>query len=99
MDTYNMSQHFNTTQSDLLTSQSDNNYWNNYELEATTNLTFHSGTQPSAYISSSIKNEIIDSVVNYSLPIISFFGLVGHILSLIILLRPHSLTNRTLCCA
>ncbi len=87
MDTYNMSQHFNTTQSDLLTSPRYN-YGNNYELDATLNATFDSATQPSAYISSSIKNEIIDNIVTYFLLVISFFGLLGHILSLIILLRP-----------
>ncbi len=51
-------------------------------------MTVHGGTQPSAYISSGVKNEIIDNIVTYSLPIISSFGLLGHILSLIVLLRP-----------
>ncbi len=95
MDTYNSSQHFSTSQSDVTTHFTD---WND---EVWINQTFLTTTQHDDYLSTSVKNDFIDTLITYSLLTISILGALGHILSLIIMLRPpfNEMPHSIICAA
>ncbi len=91
MDAYNTSRHFSTSQSDVTTHYMDGND------EGWINHTFLTTTQETDYLSTSIKSEFIDKLITYSLLTVSILGTLGHVLSLIVMLRrpfnemPHSI--------
>ena len=81
-----MSEHFNNTQNEVSTVYSDN-YGNYYE--AWINQTFYiNGTQTVGYISDGTSMEFFDKLIIYFNLVLSIFGGIGHVLSLVILLRP-----------
>ena len=85
MEAYNLSEHLNTTQSDVAAEYSYNDMNSD---QASIDGTFYNGTQEVADTNTVINNEFIDKFVSYSNLILGIFGAFGHILSLIILLRP-----------
>ncbi len=95
MEAFNLSEYFNTTQSGVEAEYSYNDMNSDHALKQGT---FDNGTQDQeiADTYTAINNEFIDKFVSYSNLILGIFGALGHILSLIILLRqpfkemPHS---------
>ncbi len=88
IDAYNTSKYVNITQTDA-----GKDYWDNYDKndDVFINGTFHNHdnvTQAGGYISTGVNNRLTEEIVAYLSLIVGILGLLGHILSLIILLRP-----------